>query len=239
MSIERNPTLFIDTFAAGPSIIPPQIPRGIMNPDTAMPSRDIVASTVEQVVLSRRSALAFSDRPADDAVLRRLFEAARWSASSNNEQPWKFLVVKRGAGPAFETLFSTLAPGNAWAEKASVLVLTAARRDYATRAVPNRHAGYDLGQAVATLTLLASSLGLGTHQMGGFDAVRARELFAIPPEFELYSVIAIGHPGAIEDLPDPLLTRARATRKRRELSEQVWLGAWETPAGWAAVGPLN
>jgi len=71
-----------------------------------------------------------------------------------------------------------------------VLVLAVARLDFAHNGTPNRHALYDLGQAVANLTVEATSLGLHIHQMGGFDSRLARELFAIPAGFEPAAVLA-------------------------------------------------
>ena len=211
-----------------------------MNPSPPVPSADLVGPAIEQVIHTRRSALAFADRDIDDQVLARLFDAARWSASSSNEQPWRFLVVMRRDEAAFASLVSALAPGNAaWAARAPVLVLTAARREFESRPRPNRHAGYDLGQSAATLTLTAAAFGLATHQMAGFDPDLARQLFTIPDEFELYSVIALGHPGEIESLSEALVTRARATPTRRSLESVVWSGAWGTPAAFAQRGPRD
>ena len=205
-----------------------------MNPPPIVRADDSAAPAVEHVIQTRRSALAFADRDIDDELLARVFDAARWAASSSNEQPWRFLVVTRRDREAFDRLASTLAGGNlAWAPTAPVLVLTAARREFEARPRANRHAGYDLGQSAATLTLMAAALGLASHQMAGFDPERARQLFAIPDEFELYSLIALGYPGAIENLSEALVTRARATPTRRPLESVVWLSAWGTPAAFA------
>jgi nitroreductase len=205
--------------------------------DIAVVSADALPSLeVERVIHARRSALAFSDREVDDAMLARLFEAARWSASSSNEQPWRFVVTTRRDREAFDRLLSTLAPGNAaWAANAPVLVLTAARRDFEARPRPNRHAGYDLGQSVATMSLLAVSLGLVLHQMGGFDADQAGERLGVPAEFELFSVIAIGYPGDALSLPEPQRARASAARTRRPLASLAWSGRWGETATFASA----
>ena len=61
------------------------------------------------------------------AELSALLEAARWAPSSQNSQPWRFLVTRRSEG-AHGRLFAALGPGNqAWAGAASALVLVAAR----------------------------------------------------------------------------------------------------------------
>ncbi len=61
-------------------------------------------------------------------------------------------------------------PGNqAWAQTAPVLILAVAHLRFRHNAAPNRHAVYDLGQAVATLLVQATALDLYAHQMAGFD----------------------------------------------------------------------
>ena len=71
----------------------------------------------------------------------------------------------------FTRLLSTLMePNRLWAKDAPVLVLGVTNRDFNHAARANRHAMYDLGQAVANLTFEASALGLQVHQMGGFDS---------------------------------------------------------------------
>ena len=44
---------------------------------------------------TRWSPRSFSDREVSSADLRKVFEAARWAPSSNNEQPWRFIVGRR------------------------------------------------------------------------------------------------------------------------------------------------
>jgi nitroreductase len=178
------------------------------------------------LLAERRSPWAF-DQDADvtDAQLAALLEAARWSASSGNTQPWRFLVGRRGE-PVFEKIYGTLRPRNrTWAGSAGVLLLTV-YDDGGDR--PLRHAEYDLGQAVAHLSIQAGHEGLVVHQMGGFDPEAARSAFGIPAGFEPVSVVAIGHPGDPATLPEDLAARQARPRTRRPLRETAF-GEWGVP----------
>lgn len=63
----------------------------------------------------------------DDEQITSLLEAARWTPSASNTQPWRFLVARRGE-EAFEQIAELLAPGNrSWAPAASALLLVAAQ----------------------------------------------------------------------------------------------------------------
>jgi nitroreductase len=128
--------------------------------------------------------------------LRSLLEAARWAASSYNQQPWHFIVATKEDPRVYERLLGCIVPANAlWAGKAPVLMLTVAKLTYDANGAPNRHALHDVGQATANLSLQATALGLAVHQMGGFDMERAREEFSIPEGYEPVAAIAVGYPG--------------------------------------------
>jgi nitroreductase len=182
---------------------------------------------VHDLIKERRSPLAYSDRPVGPEELRSLLEAARWAASSYNQQPWHFIVATKEDPLEYERLLGCIVPANAlWAASAPVLMLSVAKLNYDSNVAPNRHALYDVGQATANLAIQATALGLALHQMGGFDMERAREEFQIPEGYEPVAAIAIGYPGDPASLPESLRARASAPRTRRELGEFVFTGRW-------------
>lgn len=182
------------------------------------------------VVLRRWSARSFAKREVDPADLRKVFEAARWTASSYNEQPWRFLLGTRNSS-TYKKIFSTLIPFNqSWAGAAPVLILGVASTKFAHNGSENRVALYDLGAAASYLTLQAAELGLTTHQMAGFDQDAARKAFAIPDDYILGAVIALGYQGEPAVLGDEqLIEREIGPRTRKPLSEFV-ISAWGEPA---------
>lgn len=172
----------------------------------------------------RYSPRSFSDREVTDAELELVLEAARWSPSSMNEQPWRFLVARKGAAGHIE-LLSSLNPSNQlWASKAPVLILNMVRRTLSRNGQVNFHARHDLGLALSQLTAQATALCMGLHQMGGFQADVARAAFAIPEELDLVSVIALGFPGDADQLPAELRERELRRSARKPLSELVSYG---------------
>lgn len=177
-------------------------------------------------VHQRWSARSFSDRDVSAADLARVFEAARWAASSSNEQPWRFIVGVRNS-IIHKKIASTLAGFNQqWAPAAPVLILGVANTKFAHNGKPNTYALYDLGAASSYLTLEAAALGMVTHQMGGFDHEAARQALEIPESYALGSVIALGYqgePGALAN--EQLIAREIAPRERKPLKELVF-SAW-------------
>jgi nitroreductase len=155
-----------------------------------------------------------------EAQLTALLEAARWSPSANNTQPWRFVVTQRGEA-GFERLVSTLSGNNRrWAGRASALLLVLAETADESGA-PRTYGLYDTGQAVAHLVTQAQAEGLSTHQMGGFDKAAAAAEFGVDPRFTPVVVIAVGRRQDDHDLPDDLAAREGAPRQRRPLDELV------------------
>jgi nitroreductase len=154
----------------------------------------------------------------DDVALTALLEAARWAPSSQNSQPWRFLVTRRGE-EAHGRLFAALAPGNqAWSGTASALVLVAART-VGDDGAPQPWALYDTGQAVAALVTQAQADGLAVHQMGCFDTAAVRAEFGLGDTLTPVVVLAIGRSDRTADLPEPLAARETAPRTRRPVSD--------------------
>jgi nitroreductase len=177
----------------------------------------------------RWSPRSFSDREVSKADLAKVFEAARWAASSFNEQPWRFLVGTRNS-TAYKKIFDSLMPFNQqWAYAAPVLILGTAKTKFSHNETPNRVALFDLGAASSYLTLQAAALGLVAHQMGGFEADAARKAFAIPEDYTFGSVIALGYQDEPAALPnEQFLAQELAPRQRKTLKDFVF-SSWGVP----------
>ncbi len=186
-----------------------------------------ISYPIHELISKRWSPRAFSDRPLDDQQLRSLFEAARWAPSSYNEQPWRFIYATRSDPVAFDKIAASLSPGNQpWASRAPVLVIVVARTTFSGNERPNRHALYDVGAAVAMLSLQATALGLHIHQMAGFNEKQVLQAYQIKAPFEPVLILAIGYMGDAASLPLELREREISARTRHEQSQFVFNGLW-------------
>jgi nitroreductase len=191
---------------------------------------------LHDLIRNRWSPRAFAEKPVPRDVLRSLFEAARWAPSSNNEQPWAYLVAAKDDPENFAKMVGVLVEFNAnWASHAPVLALSVAHLKTQREGKPNRVAVHDVGSATAQLTFEANARGLQVHQMAGFDAEKARQAFAIPADWEPVAAMAIGYPGNPESLPEKLRERELAPRMRKPLGEFVMTGNWGHTAPFVAT----
>ncbi len=186
---------------------------------------------IDKSLAERWSPYAFQDRPVDEADLCSLFEAARWSASSYNEQPWSYLVATKDNPSRFHQLLSCLAEGNQlWAKDAPVLALGVTHLKFTHNNEDNRAAVHDLGLATGNLVVEATVRGLCVHQMIGIFPDKARDLFDIPQDYEAWTGMAIGYRGDPLTLPDALKQRDLAPRQRKSLAQFVFSGKWGSPS---------
>ena len=163
-------------------------------------------------ITSRRNVRSFADRPISAADLDRILEAGRRSPSSQNWQPWDFVLVTD------RELLTELA--KVWqgaghvAHSAATIVVVGPAGDN-----PFRRAQLDLGQATMQMMLAAADLGIGSCHAGIADLPRVRELLGIPDDRDWALLISLGYPA------DRPLTPIR-NPDRRPFDDVVHRGHW-------------
>jgi nitroreductase len=187
---------------------------------------------INAMIANRWSPRAFdASKAVSHEQIIALLEAARWAPSCFGDEPWRFIVWDKNTDAAsWQQAFNCLAPSNqTWVKNVPILMLVCADTLFGHNQKENRWAQYDTGAAAENLCLQASSMGLVAHQMGGFNADTAREIFKIPTQITPMAMLAIGYEGDANDLPEELKTRELAARKRKPLGELFFTGSWGKP----------
>lgn len=187
---------------------------------------------IHEVLANRWSGRAYDpEQFVTQAQVISLLEAARWAPSCFGDQPWRFVVCNKATDPdAWQRAYDTLVTGNqSWAVHAPLLILVCADTLFAHNQKENRWGSYDTGAAAENLCLQATSIGLMAHQMGGFDVHKAREVFAVPAQFQLMAMLSVGYPAALPSMSDEVREREQAPRMRKPLGELFFAGGWNKP----------
>ena len=178
---------------------------------------------IQPLILNRWSPRSMTAESMSDEELMPLFEAARWAPSSYNNQPWRFLYAKRDT-PEWDLFFDLLVDANKqWAKNAAVLVVVISSKLFERNRKPSRTHTYDSGSAWMALALEGSSRGYVTHGMEGFDYDKAKNVLAVPDEFQVEAMIAIGKRAPKEKLSSELQAR-EAPNSRKALEEICYSG---------------
>jgi len=181
-----------------------------------------------KLIAARRSRRAFADRPVEPEKIERMIEAARWSPSCANRQPWRFVVVEKGdlRRPALD---EALDPGNTWAKKAPVLVVSGARKEDGTVVESREYYLHDTGLATMSLLYRGADQGLLVHPMAGWKEAPLKAALSMPEDFRPIAVVAVGYPGKHEDLDEETRKKDEKPRVRKGIGEIAFLGRFGEP----------
>jgi nitroreductase len=189
--------------------------------DTAVPVLPLFAE--------RYSGVSYDpDRNVTPEQMLALSEAARWAPSCYGDQPWRYLICDKTSNPsAWDAAWACLLEKNqGWCKSAPVLIIACCDTVLSKTDKPNAFGPYDTGAASVCMCLQAAALGLMTHQMAGFVADKARQLFHIPERFIPLAMMAVGYQLPEARLPEALKTRELAARVRNPLEQNFFAGAW-------------
>lgn len=174
-------------------------------------------------ILNRWSPRSMTGEKISHDEVLSLFEAARWAPSSYNNQPWRFIYANKES-QHWNTLFNLMIEFNqSWAKNASVLVVIMSSKNFEYNGNPSRTHSFDTGAAWENLAIEATSRGLVTHAMEGFDYEKTRKDLEIPDDYEVNAMIAIGKEGEKEQLSKELQEKEFPS-DRKPLSEIMMEG---------------
>ena len=180
---------------------------------------------VHPLIANRWSPRALSDAEVEPDKLKLVLEAARWAPSSYNNQPWRFLYAMRDSEgwPLFLSLLVEFNQG--WAQHAGALVVIISKKTFDNGQLSITHC-LDTGAAWQNFALQGSHMGLAVHGMQGLDYDKAKDVLAVPDEYEVMAMAAVGKPGRKEDLPETLQQREEPST-RKPLAEIVCEGKFK------------
>jgi len=194
------------------------------------PDRPAPTNIAIHDLLKRRwSPRAFDpNRPVTREQLKVLLEAGRWAPSCNGDEPWRYLIWDKGRDPqGWQKAYDCLNENNKkWVKNVPLLMLSCAGSAFEATGKPNRWTQHDTGAASVSMALQAVAMGLVIHQMGGWDADKARAAFAIPPEFTPMAMIAVGYQASPDILDEETKAKEMRPRGRKPVAERFYEGGW-------------
>lgn len=144
-----------------------------------------------KLILKRRTIRRFTQARIEDADLMACINAARLAPSAANLQPLEYILVTKNLDSIFET--------TRWAgylengapkvnERPTAYIVVLSNTDI------NKDAKYDTGLAVENIVLTAAEKGLASCIIGSLDRKRLTEILAIPCNYFIELVAALGYP---------------------------------------------
>jgi nitroreductase len=163
-------------------------------------------------ITARRNVRSFTDQPISPEHLDRILEAGRRAPSSQNTQPWDFVVVTDRA--QLRDLSTVWVGAKHVASSAVTIALVVSDDPEASRRVQ-----FDLGQVTMSMMIAAADLGIGSGHAGVGDQAAANRLLGLPPGRTCSFLVALGYPTG-----RPLAPIRKPDRK--SFDEVVHRGTW-------------
>ena len=184
---------------------------------------------IDELLAKRWSPRAFDvNRTVSREQLATLLEAARWAPSCNGDEPWRYLIFDRQRDPdGWQKAFDCLSENNKkWVKNVPLLLLSCGGSIFEHSGKPNRYGQHDTGAASVCLALQGAAMGLAVHQMGGYDAQKARAAFDIPEEYTPMAMIAVGYQASPDVLDEETKGKELRPRSRKPLETHFFEGGW-------------
>jgi nitroreductase len=166
----------------------------------------------QDAITARRNVRSFQERPIPAAELDQILEAGRRSPSSQNWQPWDFVLVTDRA--QLRDLAGAVRGAAHVADAAAAIAIVGPVADSEFH-----RAQFDLGQAAMSMEIAAADLGIGTCHSGVADLELARQILGLPADRDWVLLMSLGYPA------DRPLTPVR-NPKRRPFADVVHRGRW-------------
>lgn len=166
---------------------------------------------VKEAIGTRRALRSLAPVEITDDTVRELAEAASLSASCFNNQPWRFVFVRKP--DVLADMFTTLSKGNRWATGASMIVAVVSREDLDCQIKGRDYFLFDTGMATALMILRATELGLVAHPIAGYSPKKVRGVLGIPDDMIVVTLVIFG--SHAEGLSDLMSEDQKATEGKR------------------------
>jgi len=146
---------------------------------------------VLDVVKKRASIRRYRDRRIPEDILLSILEAARLAQSADNRQPWQFVVT---TDPANKVRLVQAADNQRFVGEAAAVIVCLADPDESANVGPFEGFLVDLAIAIENMALTAWDLGIGSCWIGAFDEEQVKELFDVPDNLRVVSLLTLGYP---------------------------------------------
>ena len=150
------------------------------------------AEQLLELIQNRRSVRRFGAQPVAQDMVERVLEAGRWAPSGQNNQAWRFVVVREAA---LKERLAQCTKYGAVVRGAPVVIPVFIHKPSMYNEVKDHQA---MGACLQNMLLMIHAQGLGGVWLGEIlaQADQVRQILGLPDQYGLMAVVALGWPAA-------------------------------------------
>ena len=164
-----------------------------------------VFDTVRTVLAVRQ----FQDKPIPESIVQKIVESAHLTASSQNGQPWHFLVIQNK--DTLRQLGALAKTGPYIAQAPLAIVVCTESSPYGVS---------DASRAIQSMMLTAWAEGVGSNWVGFHRLEQINPVLGIPQEINILAIVPFGYPAK---------AIGKGVKKRKPLGEVAYRERWGQP----------
>jgi nitroreductase len=145
---------------------------------------------LDDLIQKRRSYRNIIPFDVNKILIEELSQVASLAPSCANNQPWRYVFVYDKQ--KHEEMNGALTRGNAWAHHGGMYIVAFSKKDLDCDGGDRAYYSFGTGMSFAFMMLKATELGLVVHPMAGYDEQKVKEILAIPDEYTVITVAAVG-----------------------------------------------
>ena len=181
---------------------------------------------VKEAIKKRRAYRSLLPIKITKDLIIDLAECAQITASCFNNQPWRYIFVYDK--DVLLKMHEALSTGNEWAKKASMIIVVLGKKEDDCIIRDRFYYQFDIGMATGAIILRATELGLVAHPIAGYSPKKTREIFGIPENIDVITLVIVGKHS---DKIDPILTEKQIEAEkerpiRKKLGEFVYINRY-------------
>ncbi|HPT71539.1 MAG TPA: nitroreductase family protein [Candidatus Cloacimonadota bacterium] len=179
------------------------------------------------VILSRQSVRSFSDEPVPEEIIDQILEAGRWAPSTQNRQPWRFIVIKdREIIRKLAVNSGFIGLVNHFIRDAAFVIVACAepKEDMVLNGQP--YYLVDTAIALQQMVLAAWSFGIGSCWLGAFSETSVKAFLDIPDSIRVIAITPFGYPKDRKSLYSKAVSSFAGSRKRRPKEDIFYINKW-------------
>ncbi len=181
---------------------------------------------VLDIIKKRKARKAFSSIAVEQQKVEAMVEAFRWAPSSRNNQPWKIIVVNDRK--VLDKLFYAFSPGNQlWVANVPLFFVIISKSDLDDIKEQKEYYLFDCGLATENVLLTATSLGILSNPMIGWEEDKVKEMLDIPDDYKVIVLIALGYEGDAGKLHNETTIKDQRIRVRKDAKEFVFYNKYQ------------
>lgn len=179
------------------------------------------------IILSRQSVRSFSPEPVPEEIIDQILEAGRWAPSTQNRQPWRFVVITdREIIRKLPTHSGFIGLVNHFIKDAGFVIVACA--DPKQDLVLNDQAYYLVDTAIAMqqMVMTAWSMGIGTCWLGAFSEANVKAFLDIPNSIRVIAICPFGYPKDKKTLYAKAVSSFAGSRRRLPKEHIFYQNKW-------------